>query len=131
MNKSSFKRAIDSGNPAAVSAAARGDLANAILAATPGGIEAQEAQGQRDLCASGQRLPKRMDRTAVEAMGIKIGADADELFVYAELPEGWQIKPTDHSMWSDLVDAAGKKRAAIFFKAAFYDRKAFMRVETD
>ena len=27
-------------------------------------------------------------------------------------------------MWSDLLDAHGRKRAAIFYKAAFYDRSA-------
>lgn len=119
-------------NPAALVAALSGDFHNAILAATPGGIEAQEAQGQRDLCSSGQKLPKEMpfwqkdvtrERLA-EKFGIKFGADADDLFVYAELPAGWKVVPTEHSMWSDLVDAKGRKRAAIFYKAAFYDRSA-------
>jgi hypothetical protein len=29
-------------------------------------------------------------------------------------------------MWSQLVDAEGVPRVAIFYKAAFYDRKAHM-----
>jgi hypothetical protein len=45
------------------------------------------------------------------------------------LPPGWKVVPTDHSMWSDLVDAKGEKRASIFYKAAFYDRDAFIRIE--
>src|SRR6185436_8068032 len=31
---------------------------------------------------------------------------------------------TDHSMYTDLVDDKGRVRASIFYKAAFYDRKA-------
>jgi hypothetical protein len=43
-----------------------------------------------------------------------------------KLPEGWHIKATDHSMWSNLVDDKGRNRASIFYKAAFYDREAFL-----
>ena len=31
-------------------------------------------------------------------------------------------------MWSDLVDARGRKRAGIFYKAAYYDESAYMSV---
>lgn len=31
-------------------------------------------------------------------------------------------------MWSDLVDDKGRKRAGIFYKAAFYDRSAHIGV---
>jgi predicted secreted protein len=30
-------------------------------------------------------------------------------------------------MWSYIVDDEGTQRVAIFYKAAFYDRDAFMR----
>lgn len=33
-------------------------------------------------------------------------------------------------MWSYLVDELGRRRGAIFYKAAFYDRDAFMRLES-
>lgn len=73
-------------------------------------------------------LPKEMlhgcDREKLEQMGIKFGADVDDLFVTVQLPEGWKKKATDHAMWSDLLDDNGRKRAAIFYKAAFYDRRA-------
>jgi len=39
-------------NLAALRALAEGDDENFVVAATPGGIEAQEAQGQRDFVAS-------------------------------------------------------------------------------
>jgi len=50
----------------------------------------------------------------------------NELFMSVKLPEGWSIKPTDHSMWSNLVDDKGRARASIFYKAAFYDRDAHL-----
>lgn len=43
--------------PAAIVAALAGDTSNALAAMTPGGIEAQEAAGQRALVAS-TTLPK-------------------------------------------------------------------------
>lgn len=97
------------------------------VAITPGGIEAQEAAGQATF-VSNATLPKEMlhgcDREKLEQMGIKFGADVDDLFVTVQLPEGWKKKATDHAMWSDLLDDNGRKRAAIFYKAEFYDRSA-------
>jgi hypothetical protein len=110
-------------NPAALAAFARGDIENAILAGTPGGIEAQEKAGQAMLPKDmGYKPPTREAITA--ATGIQFGVDADDLFVNVTLPPGWKLQATDHSMWSDLLDADGVKRAGIFYKAAFYDRNA-------
>lgn len=113
--------------PAALAAAASGNLDNFLAATTPGGIEDQEAAGQVTF-VSNATLPKEMlhgcDREKLEQMGIKFGADMDDLFVTAQLPDGWKKKATNHSMWSDLIDEKGRKRAAIFYKAAFYDRRA-------
>lgn len=95
----------------------------------PGGIEASEARGQAELVQSSV-LPSDMGdhRPVFEAFGFKFGSpvDGDPLFVHAELPTGWSKKPTDHSMWSMLVDDRGRDRARIFYKAAFYDRRASM-----
>jgi hypothetical protein len=113
-------------NPAALAAFARGDLDNFMVAATPGGIEAQEAAGQAMLCAAAQ-LPKEMrgcTREQLEMIGFKFGADVDQIFVSCTLPPGWKKQATDHSMYSDLLDEQGRKRASIFYKAAFYDRRA-------
>ena len=59
-------------------------------------------------------------------MGVVYGEDVDDLFVNVTLPPSWQVNPTDHSMWSELVDSDGVVRAQIFYKAAFYDRSAFI-----
>jgi hypothetical protein len=45
------------------------------------------------------------------------------------LPDGWQKRATDHDMWSELVDADGVVVASMFYKAAFYDRRAFLRMK--
>jgi hypothetical protein len=123
----------------AVDAQARtGDPSNAILE--------QEARGQEEfVAAAGSQLPAQgtidepsqvsngeMSLAAIwKAHGIKIGepVKGDEIWVNAELPPGWKIEATDHSMWSNLVDHKGNSRAAIFYKAAFYDRECFIRPE--
>jgi hypothetical protein len=117
-------------NPAALNALVQGDIDNFLAAATPGGIERQEAAGQAALVASNSKLPKDafpVTRDQItKGTGIVFGDDFDDLFVNVTLPPGWKLKPTDHSMWSDLLDDKGRIRAGVFYKAAFYDRKAHM-----
>lgn len=97
-----------------------------------GFIEASEARGQQELLAS-DVLPVEMNpsREAFEAVGFKFGepVQGDELFLEATLPTGWQRQGSDHSMWTYIVDETGRQRVSIFYKAAFYDRSAFMRIE--
>lgn len=112
-------------NPAALKAAISGDLANAMVVSTPGGIEAQEKRGQAALVAS-TNMPKEMNpgRVAFEMLGFVFGEDVDDLFVKATLPTGWTRAATGHSMHSDVLDEKGRKRVGVFYKAAFYDRRA-------
>lgn len=110
--------------PAALKAAIEGDMENFIAASTPGGIERQEAAGQAAMVANFDTLPKEMDRAIGEKLGFIYGADADEIFVTVTPPAGWSLKATGHSMHSDLLDDQGRVRASIFYKAAFYDRRA-------
>lgn len=88
----------------------------------------QEAEGQKSFVES-TTLPTRIsdkDKRILEASGVVFGdeVEGDPLFQYATLPEGWEKRATDHSMHSDVVDDKGRKRAGIFYKAAFYDRSA-------
>lgn len=118
-------------SPAAFSALARGDMGNAMAAMLLGGIEQQEKDGQSALART-QNLPiEGMERcrNTLEKAGFVIGEPADQLFYQCVFPVGWNLKPTDHSMWSDLIDDKGRKRAAVFYKAAFYDQQAFIRLE--
>lgn len=88
----------------------------------------QESRGQENFVKS-ETLPRKYyDQSLLEGWGIVFGEAADDLFVYVTLPDGWIKRPTDHSMWSELVDGEGKVRATIFYKAAFYDRDAFMNI---
>jgi hypothetical protein len=59
------------------------------------------------------------------------GKSDDPLFCRVELPAGWRKVPTDHPLWTDLVDGGGKVRAKIVYKAAFYDRYARVSLEDD
>jgi hypothetical protein len=106
-------------------------------AALPGGIEASERAGQRELVAS-QVLPTAIHRLYPDgdarALLVQWGfifgepVEGDPIFQHATLPPGWSKKGTDHDMWSKILDEHGRERCAIFYKAAFYDRSAHMSV---
>ena len=115
-------------NPAALRALLEGDMHNARVAMTPGGIEAQEAAGQAAMVATSQLPIEGMDRAKLESLGFTIGRKVDDLFVAVTLPEGWELKATSHSMHSDILDNKGRKRGGVFFKAAFYDTRADMHL---
>lgn len=97
-------------------------------------IEQMEAAGQRQLVNS-DRLPTKLnnnERPDFEAFGFTLGEpDSDDpLFRPAALPDGWRREGSDHAMWSYIVDQYGRRRVAIFYKAAWYDRDAFMSLYT-
>ncbi len=87
-----------------------------------------EAQGQVELVMS-DVLPTDLGGSKIlfEALGFTFGevVKNDPIFQYVKLPDGWTKLPTDHSMWSKIVDQDNNDRVAIFYKAAFYDRNAF------
>jgi hypothetical protein len=93
-------------------------------------IEEMEQQGQHQLVHS-DRLPTRLNFSKEEdflAAGFTFGEPdpQDPLFRPATLPEGWKREGSDHSMWSYIVDDKGRQRVRVFYKAAWYDRDAFM-----
>lgn len=96
-------------------------------------IGAQEKAGQRQVVHS-QSLPTTLHspREEFEALGFSFGESdpRDPLFAPAALPDGWKREGSDHAMWSYIVDRLGRRRASIFYKAAFYDRDAFMSLNT-
>lgn len=109
-------------------------LAEGMGSRGPGGaIEAMEKRGQQQLVNS-DRLPSSLkgNRAEWEAVGFTFGDpdQSDPMFMPATLPEGWRREGSDHAMWSYLVDQHGRRRVAIFYKAAFYDRSAFMSLES-
>lgn len=87
-------------------------------------IENQEVRGQKAVVTS-TTLPIDGSMTeAAKASPIQWGDRKDALFREAILPPGWKKLPTDHAMWSKLVDEKGRGRAMIFYKSAFYDTSA-------
>lgn len=67
-------------------------------------------------------------RAAFEALGFVFGVPADDLFVNVTFPKGWRKQPTYRDMWTNVLDEKGTVQASIFYKAAFYDRRAFVRL---
>lgn len=113
-------------------------LALVLLDAMSGGtgaIEAMEKRGQQQLVNS-DRLPTDLGSfngstdSDYTALGFTFGQpdEADPLFRPATLPDGWKREGSGHDMWSYVVDQHGRRRVAIFYKAAFYDRHSFMRL---
>lgn len=96
-----------------------------LLAGTPGAIEASEKLGQIQLVRSSDMpLDLREGREVYEKLGFTFGEPIDTVFQKATLPAGWTRAATDHDMHSDILDERGRKRVAVFYKAAFYDRHA-------
>lgn len=98
----------------------------------PGAVEATERAGQTAFVADINALPIKVESDETDetytALGFFFGEPIDKLFREARLPDGWKKSATDHDMWSHIVDATGVVRVEVFYKAAFYDRRAFMRL---
>lgn len=107
-------------------------------------IENQEKRGQQ-MVMEYRRLPKATNRCSnirpkrddfeftkaqYEKMGIKIIDEYDDLFWNVQLPDGWKIEAATSAIWNYLIDDKGRKRASFFYKAAFYDRDAFINFDT-
>jgi hypothetical protein len=94
-------------------------------------ITNMEAAGQRQLVSS-ELIPTKAPDAELTALGFTLGGpvDGDPLFRHATLPAGWTREGSSHAMWSYIVDQHGRRRVAIFYKAAYYDRKAAAHVET-
>ncbi len=95
-------------------------------------IPAQERAGQAELLAS-SLLPLDLRRRESDfaALGFVFHGlvEDDPLFQRVTLPPGWQREGTSHAMWSYITDEQGRRRVAVFYKAAFYDRGAHASLE--
>jgi hypothetical protein len=84
------------------------------------------------LAIMGSPGSSRCDPIETEAWkktGIEFGEPVDRLLRRATLPPGWELRRGDHSMWNYLVDDKGRTRASQFYKAAFWDEDAFIRLQ--
>lgn len=105
-----------------------------VMGGNPSAIERQESEGQKEVVSSLQ-LPRICNHPhgtnaseQYHKMGIQVftSSKGDDLFMGVKLPDGWKKESTDHSMWNNLIDDKGRIRATFFYKAAFYDRDAFV-----
>jgi hypothetical protein len=109
------------------------------MANPTGHIEAMEARGACELAESDilpaegltefrityqERWKGWHEKCGIEILG---PVEGDEIFLKVKLPAGWKKELTDHSMWTDLLDERGRRRAGVFYKAAFYDRSAHIQ----
>lgn len=105
-------------------------LADAMGSEPSAAIERMERSGQRQLVNS-DRLPTQViggTDADFKALGFTFGDPdpCDPLFRPATLPEGWKREAGENSRGSSIVDALGRERVSVFYKAAFYDRSAHM-----
>lgn len=103
-----------------------------MFGGSSGAIEAMEARGQQQLLESTDLPTQGSDDPEFLRLGFTFGEPHkhDPLFRPATLPQGWKREGTDHSMHSNIVDQFGRKRVGVFYKAAFYDRRADMHLNT-
>ena len=88
-------------------------------------ITGMEAAGQAQLVAASSMMPAEGDWDALAALGFGTPEPtSDELFVKTTLPSGWTKGATEHDMHSSVLDERGVERVSVFYKAAFYDRRA-------
>lgn len=112
----------------------RNSTAEHILGiAQPGAIEAMEAAGQKEFVESDvfpTEIAGKGSIQQLESLGFIFHevVPNDPLFRYVTLPEGWSRVATDHDMWSIIRDEKGAERVGIFYKAAYYDRRAHAHV---
>lgn len=118
-----------------------GVLGQFPISVDPGTIEAAERRGQEQFVAS-DTLPTKIEdpydcergsgRKILAAWGFTFGKPIgnDTLFTQARLPPGWTKRGSSHDMWSYILDEQGRERCAIFYKAAYYDREAFLNLRS-
>lgn len=97
-------------------------------------IEEMESAGQPQLVNS-TMLPTKMNSGTdddLRELGFELGDPdpSDPMFRPAMLPKGWTKAGTEHPLWSKVLDELGRTRLLVFYKAAFYDRDAFINVQT-
>lgn len=95
-----------------------------------GAVEEQEAAGQREIVRADVIPAKGYSDDALTVLGFTLGpaVDGDPQFRRAALPEGWTRKPAEDPRGSYLLDDLDRRRCTIFYKAAFYDRDAYLTV---
>lgn len=90
--------------------------------------ESIEGWGQRELLeAQGAALPiKGSEHPSFTKVGFKFGDAFDSAFREAQLPAGWQLVAGETEVLSKFLDAKGRTRGQVHYKAAQRGRFAEM-----
>jgi len=106
-----------------------------LFAAQPESIEASERAGGQQMLKS-TVIPTEMQRFTTDDLvkfGFIVGDvhEDDPIFRDVTLPPGWTRGDgdNDYGYWTYILDDKGRRRFAIFYKAAFYDRSAHIGIE--
>lgn len=88
-------------------------------------VTGMERAGQAQIVHS-DVLPAEAPWAELAELGFVKGepVEGDSLFVGCTLPQGWRREGSEHAMWSYVLDERGVRRVAVFYKAAYYDRRA-------
>ena len=119
----------------------------------PDAVLEMESAGQSELIAGAYKvgffaLPARLQdgpasQEDFEALGFEFGEviegdlssrSGTPLWRLTKLPGGWRLEPepeNPYSYWTLILDAEATTRGRIFYKAASYDKDAFMRLESE
>jgi hypothetical protein len=102
-------------------------LAGAMAEGSSDYITGMEADGQRQIVHS-DVLPVEShtgDQWLIDH-GFQLGdaVEGDELFRQVTLPDGWKRVGSSHAMHSYIHDERDLPMVNVFYKAAFYDRRA-------
>jgi len=94
-------------------------------------VEGTMTDSYRSDCKLQEDVTRAWQHMGVRFEPIPDEAVSDELFCQATIPSGWQIvaSKTNPHYWSDLIDDRGSIRASMFYKAAYYDRRAHITVQ--
>jgi hypothetical protein len=94
---------------------------------------AQDKAGQRHLVNS-NRLPADLAGREADhrTIGLILGPvdPRDPLFRTVTLPAGWTRRASDHDLWSHLVDQHGRRRIAMYYRAATGHRAAHATIQS-
>lgn len=88
----------------------------------------RQVAAQMLFCKRANRLPQLIQNGSWEQLEqcwkIVRGSVVEEIFYSIRLPKDWLLKPSSHSLWSDLLDSRDALRAHIFYNALGPDCRA-------
>jgi hypothetical protein len=106
-------------------------LSTCLALGTAEGIPLLERMAQREIAQGGVLFLDRAMKPGIVAVLERLGfqfppetGDLDPILRPVVGPPGWTLRPKESAYWTDLLDPKGHVRGHIFYKGAYYDRRA-------